>query len=390
VVLQGEGDMNATRAFFAKVGIRLAWPAIALLGLIFVATPASAEDPPALSAPTLKPSFELLDGAAATLSSERSGLFKLDLPVRNSGTKQGAASLKLVSDMDKKCDQADITSEPASPITLERGAVAILHVTISKITPPATCYLQLVTEKETGNTLSKQVKLAQHHVTSTIYCAFQACSFLAVIVAFGPWYKAHKKLENVPACYKLGTPAWDFAKSWTSTTTLLGAMISTALTLTALPDLTKYASKSGYAALALLISLLVVIAPYVFVAFRSGTVGKDLETKKNVVIYEGCVWLFVVSCAITLFTGLAQIVLLMLLLGEVFHDGEAWLVAPAAAVAFSMCWYVAVAMYLTIDLQKKVDAELVETAAKPDVQAFERTKPGTTAVRVKPVSWPVL
>lgn len=378
--------MNAKRALFAKIRIRLAWPVIALLGLTLGVIPSLAEDTP----PAPKPSFELLDGAAATLSPERSSLFKLDLPVRNSGTKQGEASLKLVSGVDKKCEHADITSEPASPITLERGAVAILHVTISKITPPATCYLQLITEKEPGNALSKQVKLAQHHVTSTIFCAFLACSFLAAIIAFGAWHQAHEKLEKVPACYQLGSPAWDFAKSWTSTTTLLGALISTALTLTALPDLTKYASKSGYAALALLISLVVVIAPFIFVAFRSGTIGTDLETKKNVVIYEGCAWLFVVSCAITLFASLAQVVLLLMLLGEIFQNGEVWLAAPAAVVAFALCWYVARAMFLTIALQKKIDAELAKPASKQDVQAFERPGPGTTAVRVKPVTWHIL
>ena len=63
---------------------------------------------------------------------------------------------------------------------------------------------------------------------------------------------------------------------------------------------------------------------------------------------------------------------------------------PAAAVAFGLCWYVAVAMFLTIALQKKVDAELVETASDESVRAFERMKPGPTAVRVKPMTWPVL
>ena len=70
--------------------------------------------------------------------------------------------------------------------------------------------------------------------------------------------------------FKLGSPAWDFTKSWSSNTALAGAVISTALALSALPELTKYASKSGYSALALLISFAVIIAPFVFIAFRSG------------------------------------------------------------------------------------------------------------------------
>jgi hypothetical protein len=194
--------------------------------------------------------------------------------------------------------------------------------------------------------------------------------------------------------YKLGSPAWDFAKSWTSTTTLAGAIISTALTLSALPELTKYASKSGYAALAMLISLAIVVAPFVFVAFRVGEVGKDPATGQDAVIYKGSVWLFLVSGAITLFAGMAQVLVLFLLLDEIFLEYDFWSFSSerqpwlalnvgslsTAALLVALSWYVSHSMFLTIKLQKEADGPQTDIARKT-------VAGGAGSPRL---SWPVL
>jgi hypothetical protein len=350
--------------------LRRAWPTIILLMFAFESTVALADEK--------QPSFGFVDGSAVTLSPDRSDRFRLDVAIKNSGTTDGVPSLKLLSDMDNKCDHAKIAAEPDALVKLSPNAIAIAHVTISGIEPPATCYAALATEEQ-GNTSLKQIKLTQQYVTSTMSWSLGVCMAISIIIAIGTWLVAGGMLGGLPPSYPLGTPAWDFAKSWTSTTTLASAVITTALTLSALPDLTRYASKSGYAALAMLISFAVVVAPFVFVAFRSGEIGMDPKTGPTVV-YKGCLWLFLVSGAITLFAGLAQVVVLFLLLDEIFLDygfwsfsssRDPWLALNVGSVStgalmLALCWYVSYSMFLTIKLQRKADdapAQSINTEA---------------------------
>src|SRR5262245_13656472 len=53
-------------------------------------------------------------------------------------------------------------------IRLPSNAVGITQVEITKVELPATCYIELVTEGEGGNTSLKQIKLTQQYVTWTI------------------------------------------------------------------------------------------------------------------------------------------------------------------------------------------------------------------------------
>ena len=114
-------------------------------------------------------------------------------------------------------------------------------------------------------------------------------------------------------------PAWEWDKSWTSTTTVVRSLITAALSLGALPDLTKYASRTGYAALAFMITLAVAVAPFLFTALRVGDVKAD-----GSVTYGGWLWSFLLSGAITLFAGMAQVVVLFLLFDEIFLNYGFW------------------------------------------------------------------
>jgi hypothetical protein len=338
--------------------LRGMWPAM-LLAFAIGCPFAHADD--------AKPNFAFVDGAAMTLSPDGSGAFKFDISLKNSGA-DGEASLKLLSDKDKGCDQAEMN--PKAKIKLSSNAVAIARFEITNVKLPATCYIELVTEVKDGNSSLKQIKLTQQYVTSTVLTPLYACFWISVAVAAITWIAAALDLGVVHPLFKIGPPAWDFAKSWTSTTTLVSAIISTALTLSALPELTKYASKSGYSALALLISLAVTIAPFVFVVFRIGAIASDTVNGKKVlyVAYQGYLWSFLLSCAITLFAGLAQLVLLFLLLDEIFQEYRFWSFSPdhdpwslnigcilTFVLGGALCWYAASSMFLTIKLQMEAN-----------------------------------
>lgn len=343
-------------------GLARLWPLIIVLGAVAGCPVAQAEE--------TKTNFVFVDGAAVTLSPDSSGGFKFDVPVKNAG-KDGAATVELVGDT--QCISA--TLKPTSLDTLKMNIVEIKPFAISNIRLPATCYIELVSEGPDSNRSLKQVKLNQEYARSGVLEALGVCFGLSLSAALIGWIVTGECLT-----FQLGTPAWDFAKSWTSTTTLVGAIISTALALGALPELTKYASKSGYAILALLTSLVVVVAPFIFTVFRTGHVEKDSKTGVYSVVYQGCLWALLISCAMTLFAGLAQLVVFFLLLHEIFQGYWFWSYSTSMApvsknlgciLAFSLAFvlwaYSIYSIYLTIKLQR--DANTLQNAAPANNQA---------------------
>ena len=92
-------------------------------------------------------------------------------------------------------------------------------------------------------------------------------------------------------------------------------------------------------------------------------------------------WLFLLSCAITLFAALAQLVVFLFLLHEIFREYESlWLIAAAVAALLStivlgagLCRYVGYSIFLTIKLQI-ANNEAPEKAKKEVVKAKEKAK----------------
>jgi hypothetical protein len=329
---------------------RHVWPAIVLLAFVIECTCAYADD--------AKPNIVFIDGTALTLSPDSYDAFKFDIPVTNSGGKEGEASLKLLSGTDKGCDQAKMNPKAKR---LSPNAVAITQFEITNVELPATCYIELVTEGERGNTSLKKIKFTQQYVTSTVSTFLFGCFCFSGLVAVFTWVVAGLRFGEMYPNFPIGPPGWDFTKSWTSNTTLVGAIILTALTQSALPELTKYASKSGYSALALLISFAIIIAPFLFIVLSIRGIEKDPKTGKDAVVYQGYLLPFLLSCAITLFAGLAQLVVFFLLLDEVFNEygfwsfsGTRWLNAGSiltVVLGVALCWYAGNSMFLTINLQ---------------------------------------
>lgn len=295
--------------------------------------------------------------------------------------------------------------DPKAKIGLSANAVTIKHIEITDVQLPATCFLQLVTEGEGGNSSLKQIKFNQQYVTSAVLRPLWTCFWISLVVAGLAWIFACLT-KPVSPIFMLGSPSWDFAKSWTSNATLVGGIVTTALSLSALPELTKYASKSGYSALALLLTFVVTVAPFIFIALRSGTVQKDAATKQDVVVYQGYLLPFLLSGAITLFAGLAQLLVLFFLLKEVFENYRLWLFWPyceswsflTLALGLAMYWYVGSSMVLTIKLQLAADGDASTKATakaakdfadRPKTASQDENPPGDIRAKGPLLSWPV-
>lgn len=271
--------------------------------------------------------------------------------------------------------------------TLAANEIAVMQFAIKEVTLPATCYVELDTKvgNDVGRSL-KQVKLSQQYATATVAHHMWLCLKAAVVTVVLTYVVAciwHRRLLSL--CLALGPPAWEFAKSWTSTLTLAGALVTAALALSALPESTQHASKAGYAMLTLAISLVVVVAPFVFNLFMVGSIEPG-TSGENSVAYRGWLVVLFISCAV--FAGLAQLAVLYLLLDEVFRGYGFWsysfsistwifTVVPDATLllGFALCVHALRSMLLTIRLQvSDATAAMIETVK---VQANAMAKTGS-------------
>jgi hypothetical protein len=414
--------MNANEEFLSAdqiQGPRYTWALVALLVFLFQGTAAFAQSASVNAAQKSKEaSLEFVDGTAVTLSPDAKVQFKFDILIKNAGDKEGVPSLRLVSYAEDQCGQLSLAREASKKneiLTLEQletispKAATVTHATISNAKLPANCYIKLTGGDPVGSSSLKSVKLNQEYLTRDVSCPLYICLGISTGVAFLTWLVADGLLGGLCLNYRLGAPAWELDKSWISNTTIVSSVIATAMALGALPDMTKYASKAGYAALALMISLVVIVAPFIFTAFRVGKVT-EVDGKKTI-FYDGFLGFFLLSGALTLFAGLAQVVVLFLLFDEIFlgygywsfgSNRQPWLSlnvgsASTAGVGVALCCYVALSMYATIKLQTEVDVNAgIRQPKKPKMSkkkiALDPPVPAPPPVLEHPpgVSWPVL
>jgi hypothetical protein len=127
----------------------------------------------------------------------------------------------------------------------------------------------------------------------------------------------------------IGDASWDFSKSWASNVTIAGAILGTVLSAKILPATsTVVGSPNGYTALSLLFGALVVLAPLLFTASRTG------KPDPKGPIYIGHGWAFLLASGVTLWAVLGQLSTLELVLFEAQHGKTLTLgaVLPIATV----------------------------------------------------------
>lgn len=300
--------------------------------------------------------FEFVDTNPATITPERDGSFSSTVVIKNSG---GEPQLlpKPALRGGPDCTNERARVEFVEPKVVGRGEFDIFKLKISGIDPPMTCYVELQTPstgKPDPRSL-KQFKLSQHFVSDWAANWLKwtlSASFVTMIAAFVVAWRTTKRF---PLCVSLGSPAWDFSKSWTSTLTLGSGIVAAALAVSALPDLTHHASKSGYATLVLLFSAMALFAPLPYFLFMYGDIVKD--NGKPVVVTRGSGLFFLITCHMTLIAGLGQIAVLGLLLDEVFKAmcPSFWKISTSLV---SLAWFILYvyavrSIRLTFELQKE-------------------------------------
>jgi hypothetical protein len=132
---------------------------------------------------------------------------------------------------------------------------------------------------------------------------------------------AYNRMKKRPGLKDpVGSPKWDFTKSWANNVTVAASVISTTVLLALLVQEPVFLSKANYLALNALLVVLLAVAPAIFALRRRQTnsvPGQDPE-------YSGTVSGFLLACGVTLSAVLGQLCIAVLLLEEMRWQDVLW------------------------------------------------------------------
>jgi hypothetical protein len=124
--------------------------------------------------------------------------------------------------------------------------------------------------------------------------------------------------------HRLGSPSWEFSKSWASTFTVVGALLGTVLSSLVLPETTERFSKETLAGMNLFFGVAVLFAPLVFGASEKlRPVKKDPAdpTSPLEMQPQGSVAGYLTAAAFTLSGVIGQLITIFFLLSEIEAKG---------------------------------------------------------------------
>ncbi|MGE5113372.1 MAG: hypothetical protein ACM3JB_21105 [Acidobacteriaceae bacterium] len=176
---------------------------------------------------------------------------------------------------------------------------------------------------------------------------------------------------------RLGPPSWNFSDSWGTNITVAGAVLSTLLSFSALPEQTHYLNKIAYLCLSLIFSALITIAPSIYALIRTPVNVQGSDTPQ----YQGYVVPFAIASGVTLWGALGQLGTVALLFGELVASKEiantilCWLIVLLGVVAVLLVIY-AVRMITGIPKQHGAPKLVAKGAEAAPTQRLQ--------------SWPVL
>jgi hypothetical protein len=115
---------------------------------------------------------------------------------------------------------------------------------------------------------------------------------------------------------RMGQPTWDYTKSWASTFTVVGAIVTTLLAASGVvPAKPTLLPKLVYQIDGLFFGALIIVAPFVFIAFRS---QETIQSQQGDVTtqYQGYVSAYLLATTVTLWAVLGEILTVILLVWE--------------------------------------------------------------------------
>lgn len=143
-----------------------------------------------------------------------------------------------------------------------------------------------------------------------------AISVLAIVTMLVGFCSRRDK-DKIKWDSHMGGPEWDFKSSWASNITIIGAVITTVLSFSGLPDVTKHLSRATYESISLLWTLVITLSPAIYNFLRRQTLDLNATLQANASpIYHGLVIGFLLASGFTLWAVFGQLGTLAFLLDE--------------------------------------------------------------------------
>jgi hypothetical protein len=145
-------------------------------------------------------------------------------------------------------------------------------------------------------------------ITATRLFTASLVAALVVIVVSLVWLSA----KGIKFSDRMGPPSWNFGDSWGTNITVGGALLTTLLGFSALPEQTHYLNKIAYLCLSLIFAALITVAPSIYALLRSPVNVTGSTTPQ----YQGYVLCFALASSATVWGALGQLETVGLLFGE--------------------------------------------------------------------------
>jgi hypothetical protein len=197
---------------------------------------------------------------------------------------------------------------------------------------------------------------------------------------------------------RMGHATWDFSQSWATNLTVAGAVVTTLLGFSGLPEYGEFMSKNSYLSLGLLFGVLVTLAPSVYNFTRRPVSvpipDPDDATNTTGSRLEGHVFGFLLASFLTLWGVLGQLATIALLLSELVRSGPlpssmGWAFHGVIAVlALSLLVYCDVTIYFTV--KKQVKRHEASLHARMDLVTSKDDKDAVSAQKPPLPSWSLL
>lgn len=175
--------------------------------------------------------------------------------------------------------------------------------------------------------------------------------------------------------HRMGKPTWSFTDSWSSTITVGGALVTSLVGMTSLPDQGLALSKATYGVVSTILVALIGLAPGVYNLFRKGVDTQNVPGPPQVQ-YQGLVIMFLIAATFTLTGALGQLHLFCILLGDLKTAKVLSAPSTMSLGAVSVTLEVTIAVYGLVSLVQTVRAQ---TTAAPGGLFAYGLAPGAAA-----------
>jgi hypothetical protein len=297
------------------------------------------------------------------------------LTVLNAGAAEANATVKLQAETVSVVDCSGarrIAAGTAGRVTIKCSGLKGLH-------KPMRGQL-VVTGSGVPTAHQIDVKPALKSADWAIAIIASALAIAVVIVAciwFWACYDAERKQRfrgRAPG------PKWDFDTSWATTLTTVGALLATVLTAITYPDAPHHIDKDTVVALSALFGAMVVVAPFLFQAWRH----KDAPVAGPGSTLWGSNRILLLCCGLTFAAVLGQLATGALLCQELTDDGAAGWVATGVATALAL----GATRYFIVTAARQADTDwkAITDAAEADTEMVGPEGAPSTSVIVRPPS----